>query len=40
MILRGEQDVWNDAPFTPLSISKLSLEDIFIALAGEATPQL
>jgi ABC-2 type transport system ATP-binding protein len=40
MILRGKQDDWNGAPFTPLSISKLSLEDIFIALAGEATPQL
>ena len=40
MILRGGQDAWNNAPFTPLSISKLSLEDIFIALAGEATPQI
>jgi ABC-type multidrug transport system ATPase subunit len=40
MILRGERDAWNAAPFSPSSISTLSLEDIFITLAGEATPQL
>ena len=40
MILRGEPAAWNDAPFAPPSISRLSLEDIFIALAGEATPRL
>lgn len=40
MILLGQPDVWANAPFAPQSISQLSLEDIFIALAGEATPQL
>jgi len=40
MILRGEPAAWDDAPFAPSATSKLSLEDIFIAIAGEATPQL
>jgi len=40
MILLGRPEAWENAPFSPRSISQLSLEDIFIALAGEATPQL
>jgi hypothetical protein len=40
MILRGEPAAWNDAPFAPSATSKLSLEDVFIAIAGEATPRL
>ena len=40
LTLRGEPACWAEAPFSPSSIQGLSLEDIFIALAGEAAPQL
>ena len=40
LTMRGEPACWAEAPFSPSSIQGLSLEDIFIALAGEAAPQL
>lgn len=40
IILRGDPAAWQNAPFAPSATSQLSLEDIFIAIAGETTPQL
>jgi ABC-2 type transport system ATP-binding protein len=40
IILRGTGTQWETAPFPPSSVSPLSLEDIFIALASKVTAEL
>ena len=39
-IVSAEQSAWDHSPFAPGTVSRLSLEDIFLALVGEATPEL
>jgi ABC-2 type transport system ATP-binding protein len=40
VILRGTVSQWESAPFPPSAVCRLSLEDIFIALASEVTADL
>ena len=40
LILYAPPEVWGNGPFADESVGQLSLEDIFICLAGEATPDL
>jgi ABC-2 type transport system ATP-binding protein len=40
VILLGQPEAWDNSPFPSSAVSRLSLEDIFIALSGEGTPQI
>ena len=39
-VLYGEPEAWRDVPFGTREVRRLSLEDIFIAMTAEATPNL
>lgn len=39
-VVYGEPEAWRDVPFGAREVRRLSLEDIFIAMTAEATPNL